>query len=266
MARRRFRAYRSPVDAWTAGGAYETYMGRWSALVAEQFLRRLAVPGGKRWLDVGCGTGVLTDAIQKRRPRLVVGIDPSAGFLSAARARRAGVFVRGDARALPVRDNSFDAVVSGLALNFVPGPAAAIAEFERAAAPGATVAAYVWDYADGMGMLRTFWDAAVELNPAAAELDEGRRFPLCHPEVLARLWAGLHEVTVAAVDVDTTFADFDDYWTPFLSGQGPAPGYVATLDDQRRDALRDLLRERLTGTGLTARAWMVRGVKPSPGR
>ncbi|GHF14968.1 methyltransferase [Amycolatopsis deserti] len=254
------------MEVWAAGDAYEAYMGRWSAPVAEEFLRRLAVPSGKRWLDVGCGTGVLTGAIQKGQPRVVVGVDPSAGFLAAAKARRAGAFVQGDARALPVRDNSFDAVVSGLALNFVPDPAGAVGEFARAAAPGGTIAAYVWDYAGGMGMLRIFWDAAVELNPAAAELDEGRRFPVCHPQVLVRLWTGLDEVTVAAIDVDTPFADFDDYWAPFRGGQGPAPGYVAALDDRRRDALRDLLRERFTSTGLTARAWMVRGVKPSADR
>ncbi|MBB3724634.1 hypothetical protein [Nonomuraea dietziae] len=130
------------------------------------------------------------------------------------------------------------------------------------------VAAYVWDYARGMAMLRHFWDAAAALDPAAAALDEGRRFPLCGPEPLARLWteAGLGEVEVRAVEVATVFAGFDDYWRPFLGGQGPAPGYLASLTEEHRRALRDLLRARLPSgpdgsIPLTARCWAVRGVQ-----
>jgi SAM-dependent methyltransferase len=165
-----------------------------------------------------------------------------------------------------VDDLQFDAVVSGLTLNFVPEPDRAAAELARVAAPGGVVAAYVWDYAEGMAMMRYFWDAATALDPAAAELDEGRRFPLCQPDALGRLWtgAGLADVEVRAIEVPTRFADFDDYWTPFLGGQGPAPGYVMSLDEERRDALRDLLHARLPSAQdgsipLTARAWAVRG-------
>jgi hypothetical protein len=129
-------------------------------------------------------------------------------------------------------------------------------------------AAYVWDYAaDGMAMIRYFWDAAIALDPRAAELDEARRFPLCRAERLRDLWtgAGLAAVTVQALEVPTVFTDFADYWRPFLGGQGPAPGYVASLTDQHRDALRDLLRSRLPTAAdgavrLTARALAVRGV------
>jgi SAM-dependent methyltransferase len=203
-------------------------------------------------------------------PTDVVGVDPSAGFLAAARTRVADprvTFRIGDARSLPLPDNGFGVVVSGLALNFVPEPRQAVAEIARVAASGGVAAAYVWDYAEGMAMMRHFWDAAITLDPAAAELDEGRRFPLCRPEPLGALWtdAGLGEVTVCAVEVPTVFTDFDDFWRPFLGGQGPAPGYAMSLTDERRAALRDLLRERLpTGAGgsvpLTARAWAVRGV------
>ena len=153
--------------------------------------------------------------------------------------------------------------MSGLALNFVPRPADAVAELARVAAPGGVVAAYVWDYAEGMVMMRHFWDAAVELDPAAAELDEGERFAICRPGPLARSWrlAGLADVEVRPVEVRQVFPAFADYWTPFLGGQGSAPSYVATLPDDRRDDLRELLRARL-GEGpieLTARAWAVRG-------
>jgi len=258
-------------DVWAVGDKYEQYVGRWSRPVAEEFLRWLDVPPHQRWADVGCGTGALTATILKQgEPAQVTGVDPSEGFLAAARATirdERAEFHLGDARALPLPDKGFDAVVSGLALNFVPDPARAVAEFTRVTASGGTAAAYVWDYAGGMAMMRYFWDAAADLDPAAAELDEGRRFPLCHPDTLRQLWAGLDDVTTQAIDVPTTFASFDDYWTPFLGGQGPAPGYVMSLSEERRSALGDLLRERLpTGPDgsipLTARAWAVRGTAP----
>lgn len=261
------------TDVWSVGDAYEVYIGRWSARIADAFVRLLAVPPGRSWLDVGCGTGALTAAVLAvAEPSRVTGVDPAESFLVHARARVTDprvTFYSGDARSLPVPDGSFDAVVSGLALNFVPDPEQAVAECARAAAPGGTVAAYVWDYAEGMAMLRHFWDTAVALDPASAHLDEGRRFPLCRPEPLRDLWtgAGLVDVTVRPVETATVFTDFADLWTPFLGGQGPAPGYVAALPADRRDALRDRLRDALTAAEdgsitLTARAWAVSGVRP----
>lgn len=258
-------------EVWAVGEAYEAYVGRWSRDVAVAFLHWLDVPAGRRWLDVGCGTGALTATILAQAdPAEVVGVDPSEGFLANARAQIAdprATFRTGDARSLPLPDRRFDAVVSGLTLNFVPDPQRAATELARVATSDGVAAAYVWDYAEGMAMMRYFWDAAATLDPAAADLDEGRRFPLCQPEPLRGLWAdaGLDKVTVQAIDVPTVFADFDDYWTPFLGGQGPAPGYAMSLTEEHRRALRDLLRARLpTGPGgsipLTARAWAVRGV------
>lgn len=280
-------------DVWAVGDAYEAYVGRWSRRVAADFVPWLGVAAGRRWLDVGCGTGALTATVLAGAdPARVVGVDPSVGFLAGARAvtgagsTEAGLagaastgvglagdaraaFVAGDARSLPLPDRRFDAIVSGLALNFVPEPGRAAAEITRVAAPGAVAAAYVWDYAEGMAMMRHFWDAAAELDPQAAGLDEGRRFPLCRPEPLRLLWteAGLTDVEVRAIEVPTVFAGFDDFWRPFLGGQGPAPAYLATLDDARRDAVRDLVRGRLPslvgGTiPLRARVWAVRGTAP----
>jgi hypothetical protein len=161
-------------------------------------------------------------------------------------------------------------VVSGLALNFVPGPERAVAEFARVAAPGGTVAGYVWDYADGMRMMRYFWDAAAEVDPSAADRDEGPRFPICHPEALREAWteAGLTEVETRAIEVPTVFADFDDYWRPFLGGQGPAPAYLAAMPPDQREAVRARLDSRLPreadgSIALTARAWAARGEKAS---
>lgn len=158
----------------------------------------------------------------------------------------------------------------GLVLDFVPDPARAAREMTRVARPGGMVAAYVWDYAGRMDFLRRFWDAAVALREEAGAHDEGRRFPLCHPDALATALraGGLDEVATKALEVATVFSDFDDYWTPFLSGQAPAPGYVATLGAADREALRERLRATLPfapdgSIHLVARAWAARGRVPS---
>ena len=258
------------LERWAVGEAYEAYVGRWSRRVAVDFVAGLGVAPGARWVDVGCGTGALAGAVLAGAgPAAVAGLDPSTGFLATAVAANPGIaFAAADARSLPLADGHVDAVVSGLALNFVPGPERAAAEFARVLAPGGVAAAYVWDYAEGMAFMRHFWDAALDLDPGAAELDEGRRFTLCRPEALRALWsgAGLGDVDVRPVDIPTVFADFDDFWQPFLGGQGTAPTYVSTLPEDRRDALRELLRERLRAepdgsVRLRARAWAVQGVR-----
>jgi SAM-dependent methyltransferase len=255
---------------WAIGAKYEPYVGRWSRLVARELLAWLGVPGGRDWLDVGCGTGALTGTIlAAAEPRSVRGVDRSEGFAAYARQEvrdgRAS-FAVADAQALPLANEVVAAAVSGLVLNFVPEPARMVAEMRRVTRPGGVVAAYVWDYAEGMELMRRFWDATVELDPAAAELDEGRRFPLCRPEPLARLFleAGLAEIEVRPIEVPTVFRDFDDYWVPFLGGQGPAPAYATGLPDERRVALRERIRGRLPVRAdgsilLTARAWTARG-------
>ncbi|MEV4051578.1 class I SAM-dependent methyltransferase [Amycolatopsis sp. NPDC049688] len=255
---------------WQSGDAYEAFMGRWSRRLAETFVRRLDAPPSRRWLDVGCGTGALTAAVLAAAdPVEVAGVDPSEGFLASARERVPDPrvsFTVADARELPFPDDRFDVVVSGLVLNFVPDPPAAAAEIKRVTAPGGQAVAYLWDLAQGMELLRRFWDAAAEVDPAAAELHEGRRYPLCRPEPFGRLWtnAGLTEVTIDEITIPTVFTNFDDYWQPFLGRQGPGPAYLATLPEGQRDRIRELLRSRLPtnpdGTiPLTARAWVARG-------
>ncbi|MCO6414927.1 methyltransferase domain-containing protein [Siccirubricoccus sp. KC 17139] len=261
-----------PGPLWAAGEAYEPYVGRWSRLVAPVFLARLGVLPGERWLDVGCGTGALTEAIlATAEPASVTGIDPSLGFLAFARRRVQDarvLFLEGDAQALQVPDGSFDAVVSGLCLNFVPDQAKAAREMRRAARPGGTVAAYVWDYAEGMEMMRRFWDAAAALDPeGAGGRDEALRFSLCRPEPLRALFtgAGLRQVVVEAIEIPTVFRDFADYWQPFLAGGAPAPAYCRALPEDRRAALAERLRASLPQAAdgsipLRAQAWAVRGV------
>lgn len=238
-------AENTPVDRWATGAAYEPYVGRWSRRVADTFLAWLAVPPGERWLDVGCGTGALTGTIRAHAaPRAGRGVDTSVGFIGYAQTRlddpRAS-FGIGDAQALPDADGTYDAVVSGLALNFIPHPTRAIGEMARVTRPGGTVAAYVWDYDGEMQMMRHSWDAAVALDPAARALDEGQRFSICQPDSLAALCreAGLQAVAARAIDIPTHFRDFDDYWSPFLGGKGSAPSYVASLAAGLRAAIRD---------------------------
>jgi SAM-dependent methyltransferase len=260
------------ADAWAAAEAYGPFMGRWSALVARKLVEWLAPQRGMRWLDVGCGTGALTQAILAcAEPAEVIGIDPSDHYLAYARRQhvdRPARFTTGDAEALPVDDASQDAVVSGLVLNFVPSPARAAAEMRRVVRPGGTVAGYVWDYAGRMQLLRHFWDAAGALDPAARALDEAVRFPLCTVQRLRDLLvhAGLVEIDCRVFEVPTAFRNFDDLWSPFLGGQGPAPTYCGRLTEEQRAALRERLRTTLPdaadGTiNLVARAFAVRGLR-----
>ena len=259
-------------DVWAVGAGYEAYVGRWSRLVARDLLRWLAAPAGSAWLDVGCGTGTLSRVIaESAAPRSVLGVDRSHGFVAHARAHVNGArvaFEVGDARELPVADGSFDAVVSGLVLNFVPEPARMVAEMVRAGRPRGAIALYVWDYAGGMELMRRFWDAATALDPGAAALDEAVRFPGCAPAPLEELFsaAGLSGVATRAIDVETRFRDFDDYWSPFLAGQGPAPSYAMSLPEHRRAALREAIHASMPiaadgSISLAARAWAVRGSK-----
>jgi len=259
------------ADPWESGNPYDFFMGRWSRALANEFLEWLSMTEQLRWIDVGCGTGVLSSSIlEAAAPQQVLAVDASDTFITFAQKTHQDTRIRfrvGDARKLPAETGYFDVVVSGLALNFIPAPIIALTEMVRTIRAGGVVAGYVWDYAGKMQMLRYFWDAAIAIDPLAKELDEGNRFPLCQPSALEVLFqeAGLKNVESRALDVPTIFRDFDDYWSPFLGGQGPAPGYVMSLSNEQRKALEQQLKAVLPvhsdGTiALVARAWAVRGV------
>jgi ubiquinone/menaquinone biosynthesis C-methylase UbiE len=260
----------SEGQVWTSGEGYERYVGRWSRVVAREFVAWLGVRPGASWLDVGCGTGALSESILSTAdPGAIRGIDPSEAFVDHARRAltdpRAS-FEVGSAEPLPYQNGQFDAVACGLVLNFLPDAPAALVEMRRVASQGGVVGAYVWDYAGRMEMMRYFWDAAAELDWLAESADEGARFTLCRKESLYEAFteAGLREVDVRAIDAPTTFHDFDDFWTPFLTGHAPAPAYNMSLSEEKRGELRELIRSRLPfqpdgSIQLVARAWAARG-------
>jgi len=260
------------TDSWETGDAYERYMGRWSRLVANRFVDWLGAPAGLDWLDVGCGSGALSQVIlTKGRPAHLTAIDQSPGFVGTAQLRLGdGVCCKvADALSLPLEDASVDASVSGLVLNFMREPEAALAEMARVTDAGGTVAVYVWDYAGTMELLRVFWDTVVELFPAASDRHESIRFPDSNGEVLGNLLrrAGLVDIETTPIDISMHFRDFEDYWRPFLGGQGPAPSFVASLDESARIQLQSALRARLPSQAdgsipLSARAWAAKGVRP----
>ena len=255
------------MSEWSQGEIYESYVGRWSRLVAKEFVQELDQPAGLRWLDVGCGTGALTSAVlASAAPAEVVGVDPSEGFVGYARRtvtdERARFEVRSAAQ-LADFGESFDVVVSGLVLNFIPERVEALRTLRSI---GRTVAVYVWDYAEGMQLMKYFWDAAGEVRPQDRELDEGRSFPFTNPAGLEGMFAeaGFTGIVTDAIVVPTVFESFDAYWTPFLGGQGVAPAYLRGLDDETQQAIRELLESRLPtdpdgSINLTARAWSARG-------
>jgi len=259
------------LDKWTSGSAYDLWMGRWSRLLAEQFLLWLDVRPGLRWLDVCCGGGIVTEAVGQRcSPASVKSIDASPQQIAFARRhrQRQGVaFQLGDAMHLPFPDASFDVAVCGLGLNFIPEPDRALREMRRVTVPGGVVAAYVCDYAEGARFLREFWNAAVEIDPAARGLDQASPFPLCTAVAMPALFekTGFRHVRYHALEIVTRFENFADYWTPLLNGQGSAPSYVSTLADSIRNAIRDRLRASLATDSrgvieLPAKARAVRGL------
>ena len=261
----------SAAAAWDSGDAYEQYVGRWSRTVAIEFLRWLAPRPGLAWADVGCGTGALASTILTMcDPASVSGIDSSESFVSLARQRiddpRAR-FETGDATHLPWNSAVQDVTAAGLVLNFVRDHDGMVREMARVTRPGGTVAAYIWDYAGGMQMVRRFWDAAIAVSPNDAKLDQAEQFPVCQPGSLQALFetSGLKAVETRAIEIPTVFQTFDDYWKPFLGRTGAAPTYLASVDGEVRERIRQYLESRLAPTPgrpieLTARAWAVRGV------
>jgi len=256
-------------DNWENGDPYEYFMGRWSRLMAPEFLNWLNPPYSTTWLEIGCGTGALSEVIaQNYNPSVLTCIDPSEMFLARAKEKLNGKgnFLVGSDIDIPSENDSVKIVVSGLALNFFSDLENSILKMKRILKPNGTIAGYVWDYSGRMDFLRYFWDTVTLIDPHSRDLDEGVRFPICNPNNLKDAFqqTGLSEVEVTQLDITTHFKDFDDYWNPFLGGQGPAPSYLASLSENQQAQLRRKIYDKLPiepdgSIKLLGRAIAVRG-------
>ena len=257
--------------AMSAG--YERFMGRWSRQLAPLYVSFAGIKNGDRVLDVGTGTGSVAATVEAAMPASqIVGIDPSAGFIAYAQKNAKSARARfevGDAQALKFTDASFDHAMASLVMNFIPDHNKAIAEMRRVTRAGGTVSACVWDYNEGMQMLRFFWDEAVALDPAIEPKDE-RHMKLSRQGQLGDLWrkAGLINLQESPLVIDQAYASFNDYWESFKTGAGPGGAFVVSLPEDRRQQLETRVRKRLLGDRqdgpftLKARAWCVRGEVP----
>jgi SAM-dependent methyltransferase len=246
--------------------AYDRFMGRYSAPLASAFADAAGIATPQQVVDVGCGPGALTaELVRRLGAQAVTAIDPTGPFVEACRRRNPGVDVQlGRAEELPFPDDRFDAALAQLVLHFVTDPPAAAREMRRVVRPGGTVAACVWDV-DGMTMLRVFREAVRATDPGSPPDSDPRAFG--REGEIADLFrsAGLEDVTGGALDVETTYADFDEFWQPFTLGIGPAGAYVVTLDADRQARVRDDMRARIGSPEgsftLPARAWFATGRK-----
>ncbi len=222
-----------------SGDAYDRFMGRYSRELAGPFADAARVAVGQRAIDVGCGPGALTGVLVERLGAdAVSAVDPSPSFVEACRTRHPHVDVRvGRAESLPYDDASHDVALMQLVLHFVSDPDLAVSQMSRVVRPGGLVAACVWDFADGMEMLRLYWDAALTVDPDAP--DEAQRLRFGRAGEIADLFrsGGLLDVTEGVITVSSTYRDLDELWTSLLAGIGPAGAHCVALGDAERDAV-----------------------------
>jgi SAM-dependent methyltransferase len=242
--------------------AYDRHIGRYSPALARELIAAAGVESGMRALDVGCGPGPLTHELVAAGCD-VAAVDPSLPFATACAERNPKAQVEvAPAEAIPFDDDTFDAALAQLVVNFMKDPAAGVAQMRRVTKPGGTVAAAVWDYGGAMTLLRTFWDTAVALDACAPDEETMRN---ATPPELTTLWtqAGLSDVTTGEAIVAASYSGFEDLWAPFAAGVGPAGAYAVALTEASRADLKTEFRSRL-GVGeepfeLTARAFIVTG-------
>ncbi len=258
---------------FTDADAYYQFMGRWSRLLGPRMVQFAEMPVQGDILDAGCGIGALAFAISELRPDChVIGIDASEEYINYAKSRNKSRMVRfenGDIQNLTYSDGMFDNTLSLLVLNFVPNAARAVSELARVTRPGGKVVGAIWDYNDQMQMLRLFWDAIVAVDGNAAPLHE-KHMPLCRQGELSGLWrsVGLDNIQEQSMEIKMNFESFQDYWEPFLLGQGPAGAYLKQVSSDDLTILREAVKRRLGIRDetdrfiLIGRVWAVRGSAP----
>lgn len=264
------RALRSSV-AGAAVDAYDRHVGRYGPELAREMVRVTGLRAGQRALDVGCGTGALTIALAEvLGARSVAGIDPSERFASACRARVPGADVRvGTAEELPWGAAEFDAALAQLVVDGMNDGRRGVAEMRRVVQPGGVLSACIWDFEEGMTLLRAVWDAALEVDAERARsFGADKRNPFSRPHELEELWrtSGLERVELGQVAVGADYADFDDLWYPFANGVGNLGRFHEALSERDRERFKLGATEQLGSPSgpfrLTAKAWYVRGIAP----
>jgi SAM-dependent methyltransferase len=251
------------VSFAVAADAYDRFMGRYSVPLAPLFADFAGVEAGQRVLDVGCGPGALVaELVERVGAQSIAAVDPSEPFVAAVRERHPEVEVQqAAAEHLPFPDDSFDASLAQLVVHFMTDPVAGLAEMARVTEDDCVVAASVWDHAlGGRGPLCLLWEAARELDPGIlgesvyAGTGEGD---------LARLFevAGLSEVEDAGLTFAVEHGSFEEWWEPYTYGVGPVGAYVAGLEPEHRERLREGCRALLPPAPFTleVRAWAARG-------
>jgi SAM-dependent methyltransferase len=230
-----------------AGSAYDSFMGRYSGRLALRFADAVGVTRGQMALDVGCGPGALTGVLVDRLGAdAVSACDPSEPFVAECRARYPDVVVRvAPAESIPFDDDTFDLALAQLVMHFVSDPDTAASELHRVVRPGGLVGACVWDLDGGMEMLRRFWDAVAAAGVAAG--GDGGAVAFGGPGELVELFsrAGLSQVTETTLRVTSTYGDFDELWSGFLAGVGPAGTFCLSLSDASRATVKQEMFERL---------------------
>jgi SAM-dependent methyltransferase len=246
-----------------AAEAYDRFMGRYSLLLSPQLADLAGVRHGQRVLDVGCGPGALTaELVTRLGPEAVSAVDPSEPFVAAARARNPDVHVlHASAEQLPFPDEVFDASLAQLVVHFMSDPVAGLAEMARVTRQGGVVAACVWDHGGRQGPLSLFWEAARRLDP---DVDDESHLAGAREGHLVELFeaAGLDEIEETTLSTSLEHPSFEEWWEPFTLGVGPAGAYLAGLDPEQQDELRETCRTLVPAAPfvLTARAWATRGL------
>ena len=244
-----------------AAEAYDRFMGRYSTPLAPLFADFAGVEAGQRVLDVGAGPGALTAALVERvGPAGVTAVDPSESFVAALRERQPDATVlHAAAEELPFEDDTFDTAIAQLVVHFMKDPVRGLSEMRRVTSPGGVVAANVWDHGGGQGPLSLYWEVVREVDPSNA--GEGQLAGATQGD-LAKLFeqAGLTDVEEESLTVNVAHETFEEWWEPYTLGVGPAGAYVAGLDPEAREALRELCRERLPDPPfvISAIAWSAR--------